>query len=188
MKSPRGFAAAVVFLLTLPTAALYQMLVGDDRAETVVHAGLALGSALFSLAVFDFRTARWVAWIGVVPTGSLAAVFLLQGVSELIGTSSLTYLAFQILGQRLEASLVDLFAFWCIAMLFIDSEGKTRILGLVAMSIVVGLKLYSYGLTYLGSSLDAEAPGLKLLYLLPFAWLLFETSKGLSFKQPVASG
>jgi hypothetical protein len=104
MKSPRGFAAAVVFLLPLPIAALYQMLVGDDRAETVVHAGLALGSALFSLAVFDFRTARWVAWLGVVSTGSLAAVFLFQGVSELVGTSSLTYLAFQVLGQRLEAS------------------------------------------------------------------------------------
>jgi hypothetical protein len=72
-------------------------------------------------------------------------------------------------------------------MLFIDSEGKTRILGLVAMSIVVGVKLYSYRLTYLGSSLDAEAPGLKLLYLLPFAWLLFETSKRLPFKQPAAS-
>ena len=55
MKSPRGFAAAVVFLLTIPIAALCQMLVGD-RAETVVHAGLALGSALLSLAVFDFKT------------------------------------------------------------------------------------------------------------------------------------
>ena len=72
-------------------------------------------------------------------------------------------------------------------MLLIDSEGKTRILGFVAMSIVVGVKLCSYGLTYLGSSLDAEAPGLKLLYLLPFAWLVFETSKRLPFKQPVTS-
>jgi hypothetical protein len=158
-----------------------------DRAETVVHAGLALGSAVLSFAVFDFRTARWVAWIGAMSTGSLAAVFLLQGVSESIGTSSLTYLAFQILGQRLEASLVDLFTFWCIAMLLIDSEGKTRILGLVAMSLVVGVKLYSYGLTYLGSSLNAEAPGLKLLYLLPFAWLLFETSKRLPLKQPATA-
>jgi len=160
------------------------MLVGD-RAETVVHAGLALGSALLSLAAFDFRTARWVAWIGSVSTGALAAVFFLQGVSELIGNDSLSYLAFRVFGQRIEASLVDLFTCWCIAMLLIDSEGKARILGFVTMSIVVGVKLYSYGLTYLGSSLEAKAPGLKLLYLLPFAWLLFETSKRLPLRQPV---
>ena len=168
MKSPRGFAAAVVFLLTLPIAVLCQMLIGVS-AETVVHWGLGLGSALLSLAVFDFRTPSWVAWMGSVSTGALAAVFLLQGVSELIGNSSLSYLAFQVFGQRLEASLVDLFTFLCIAMLLIDSEGKTRILGFVALSMVVGVKLCNYGFTYLGSSLDAEAPGLKLLYLLPFA-------------------
>jgi hypothetical protein len=103
-------------------------------------------------------------------------------VSELIGNSSLTYLAFQVFGQRLEASLVDLFTVWCIAMLLIDSEGKTRILGAVVLSIVVGVKLCSYGLTYFGSSLDTEASGLKLLYLLLFAWLLFE-----SFEQPVTA-
>ena len=156
------------------------MFVGD-RAETVVHAGLALGSALFSLAAFDFRTARWVAWIGSVSTGALAVVFLLQGVGELTENSSLSYVAFQVFGQRFEASLVDLFTLWCIAMLLTDSEGKTRILGFVAMSVVVGVKLYSQGLTYFGSSLESEAPGLKLLYLLPFAWLLFETSKKTSF-------
>jgi hypothetical protein len=92
--------------MVLPAAAVWQIVVGA-RAETVVHAGLAVGSALLSLAVFDFRTARWVAWIGSVSTGALGAVFLLQGVSELIGNSSLTYLAFQVFGQRLEASLVD---------------------------------------------------------------------------------
>jgi hypothetical protein len=36
--------------------------------------------------------------------------------------------------------------------------------------------------TYFGSSLDTEASGLKLLYLLLFAWLLFE-----SFEQPVTA-
>jgi len=178
MKSPRGFAAAVVLLLTIPIAALYQMLVGD-RAETVVHAGLALGSALLSLAVFDFRTARWVTWIGSASTGALAAIFLLQAVSELMQNHSLTYLAFQVFGQWLEGSLIDLFTFWCVAMLLIDSGGKTRILGFVAMSIAAGVKVYSYVLTYLGSSMNAQAPALKLLYLLPFAWLVFETTKRL---------
>jgi len=150
-------------------------------AETVVH--MRSRWALLSLAVFDFRTARWVAWLGSVSTGALAAVFLLQGVSELIQNDSLTYLAFQVFGQWLEASLIDLFTFWCIAMLLMDSRGKTRIFGCVATSIVVCLKIYSYGLTYLGSSLNAEAPSLKLLYPLPFAWLLFETTKRLPLKQ-----
>jgi hypothetical protein len=133
VKSPRGFAAAVVFLLTLPIAVLCQMLTGV-MAETVVHWGLGLGFALLSFAVLDFRTARWVAWIGSVSTGALAAVFLLQGVSELIGNSSLTYIAFQVFGQQLEARLVDLFTFWCVVTLLIDREGKTRILGFVALS------------------------------------------------------
>jgi uncharacterized membrane protein len=113
----------------------------------------------------------------------LTAVFLLQGVSELIGNSSVAYLAFQVFGQQLEALLVDLFTFWCVAVLLIDSDGKTQILGFVAMSIVVGVTLYSYGLTYVGSSLEAEAPSLKLWYLLLFAWLGFETSKRTSSKQ-----
>ena len=187
MKSPRGFAAAVVFLLMLPIAALCQMLMGV-RAETVVHAGLALGSALLSLAAFDFRTARWVAWIGSISTGALAAIFLLQGVSELIRNSSLTYLAFQVFGQWLEATLVDLFTFWCVAMLLIDSEGKTRILGFVAMSIVAGVKLCGYGSDLSWQLINAEAPGLKLLYLLPFAWLVFETTKRHALiKQPVTA-
>ena len=105
----------------------------------------------------------------------------------MIGNSSLTYIAFQVFGQQLEARLVDLFTFWCVANLLIDSEGKTRILGFVALSIVVGATLCTYGLTYLGSSLDTEAPGLKLLYLLPFVWLLFETTKRRPFKQPVTA-
>ena len=69
--------------------------------------------------------------------------------------------------QWLEGSLIDLFTFWCIATLLVDSQGKTRILGFVAMSIAAGVKVYGYVLTYLGSSLNAQAPGLKLLYLLP---------------------
>jgi len=38
MKSPKGFAAAIVFLLVLPAAAVSQIVVGA-RAETVVHGG-----------------------------------------------------------------------------------------------------------------------------------------------------
>ena len=50
-------------------------------------------------------------------------------------------------------------------------RGNTRILGFVAMPVVVFVDAYNYVLFYLG-----EAPAFKALYLLPFVWLLFESS------------
>ncbi|MGH7492227.1 MAG: hypothetical protein ACREOO_07520 [bacterium] len=181
MRSPRGFFAALVLLLALPLTALYQMFF-DNGAGTVIHVALAAGFVLISFSVFDFKIPRWITWIGCASTGALAAIFLLQGVSELIQNNALTHLVFQVLGQRLEAWLVDLFVFWCIAMLLMDSEGKARILGFVAMSVVVCLKLYAYSLIYLGTSLEAKEPSLKVLYLLLFVWLLFESKKKISLE------
>jgi hypothetical protein len=174
MKSPRGFAAAVVFLSALPVALVYRTLVGAGT-EVVIHAALALGSALMAVAMFDFRTPRGIAWAGCASTGALAAVFLLQGVSALIPSALLTHLAFQVLGQEVERGLVDLFLLWCIAVLIHDSQGLPKVLGVVAIAIVVGVEAYAIGLSVLGRSLDAEAPSLKLLMLLPFGWLLLET-------------
>src|SRR5687768_11540255 len=96
MRSPRGFVAAVVFLLALPVSLLYTMVVGVG-SEIAIHAALGLGSMLMAFAVFDFRTSRWIAWVGCVSAGSLAAIFLLQGVSELIPNAGLTQLAYQAL-------------------------------------------------------------------------------------------
>lgn len=104
----------------------------------------------------------------------MAAIFLLQGVSELIQNDSLTHFAFQVLGQRLERVLPDLLIFWFVAMLLTDSQGWTRILGFVVMSIAVGVEVYSYVLSYLG---DAAAGGLKLLLLLPFVWFLLKARR-----------
>src|SRR5262245_840056 len=81
MRSPGGLAASVVFLLAFPIALVYSMVVGAG-VEIVIHAALALGSALMAFAVFDFRTARWVAWVGSGAIGALAAIFALQGLSE----------------------------------------------------------------------------------------------------------
>jgi hypothetical protein len=176
MRSPRGFLAALFFLLAIPIAVLCQMFFGIG-VETTFHLVLAAGFALIAFAVFDFKITRWITWIGCVSTSALAVIFLLQGVSELMQNDSLTYLAFQVLGQRLEKWLGDLLIFWFVAMLLIVSHGKTRILGFVAMSIVVCLEVYSYSLSYLGASLNAAAPSLKVLYLLPFVWFLFESKK-----------
>lgn len=176
MRSSRGFLAALFFLLAIPIAVLCQKFFGIG-VETTIHLLLAAGFALIAFSVFDFKIARWITWIGCASTSALAVIFLMQGVSLLIQSDALTNLAFQVLGQRLEKWLGDVLIFWFVAMLLMDSRGKTRILGFVAMSIVVFLELYSYGLSYFGGSLDAEAPSLKALYLLPFVWFLFESKK-----------
>jgi hypothetical protein len=176
MRSPRGFLAAIVFLLALPVAVLCQVLFGSGSG-VVVHLALALGSILLSFSVFDFRMPRWITWIGCVSAGALGAIFLLQGAADLTGNDSLSYVAYQVLGQWPERLLINSVISWFVAMLLIASQGKARILGFVAMSIAVCVEVYSYILIYLGTSLEAEAPTLKVLMLLPFVWLLFESTK-----------
>jgi hypothetical protein len=176
MRSRRGFLAALVFLSLLPIAVLYQIFF-DNGIEIITHGVLALGSVLISFSVFDFKVTSWINWLGCVATGALAAIFLLQGLSLLIQNDALTYLAYQVLGQRLEVWLVDGLIFWFVALLLMDSQGKTRILGFVALSIVVCLEVYKYSLAYFGA---APAESLKLLFLLPIVWFLFESKKKIS--------
>ena len=45
---------------------------------------------------------------------------------------------------------------------------------------IVDLEVYSYTLSYLNSSINTAAPGLKLSYLLPFVWLLLESIRKIS--------
>ncbi len=187
MKSPRGFLGAVFFLLALPITILYQQLFGSG-AEVVIHLALAAGSLLISFAVFDFsKVPKWINWIGCLSTGGLAAIFLLQGIGEYIKNASLTYFVYEILGQWLETCLQDLFfVFWCAVAVLMESRGKTRALGFLATFSVVCLEVYKYRLAYLGTSLNVEAPGLKILYLLPFVWILFESRKKIWFEQSIA--
>jgi hypothetical protein len=122
-------------------------------------------------------------WIGCVAALALGTIFLLQAVALLIPNESLNYFAYQVLGQWPEGWLPDLIILWFIVMLLIDSRGETRILGFVVMSLAVLLEFYSHILTFLGTSLNEEAGTLKLLLLLPFVWLLFESTQ----KQPKKS-
>jgi len=105
MRSTRGLLASIVFLLAIPLTALYQIMIGTGTG-VVIHGALALGSALMSFAVVAFKAPKWATWVGSASTGLLAGVFLLQGVSELTRDASLTYFAYQLVGQRLEGWLV----------------------------------------------------------------------------------
>jgi hypothetical protein len=134
-----------------------------------------------SLAVFDFRTPRWATWMSSISTGVLAAVFFLQGLSEVTHGETLTDLAYRMLGQGLEGWLVDLFMAWCVIVLVIDRTLTAKVPGIVAMATVACVKAYSLGLAYHGTSLDAEAPILKLLWLGPFVWILLESSSHASW-------
>ncbi len=174
MRSPRGFLGAVVLLFALPIAVLTQVLFGNGAGLTI-HVALAVGCVLISLSVFDFNTTRWIAWIGCVAAGAFAAIFLVQAASELIQNDSFTYFALQVLGNWPERLLIDLFIFWLVAILLTASQGKTRILGFVVIAIVVCVEVYGYVLTYLGANMFSETPVLRLLYLLPFVWLIFES-------------
>ena len=139
MRSKTGLLASIVFLLAVPIAAVYQAVVGIG-VGAVIHGAFALGAGLMAVAVFDFRTPRWATWVGAVSTGVLAVVFFLQGLTELTHDEALARLAYDVMGQRLEGWLVALFMAWCVAALATGDPGRTRIVGIVAMGTVAGVR------------------------------------------------
>ena len=164
-------------MLALPIAVLTEVLLGSGSG-TMIHFALAAGCVLVARSAFDFETPRWVAWIGGVSAGSLAAIFLAQGASALIGNESFSYFANQVLGFWPEKVLLSLLIFWLVAVLLSTGRGKTRILGLIVMAIVVCVDAYVYfGLLFFGTNAFVEIPAVKLPYLLPFVWLLLESRK-----------
>jgi hypothetical protein len=187
MRSKTGFFAALVLLLALPITVLYQGIF-KNGADTVVHLVLAAGAMILAFAVFDFRkVARWIIWLGCLAAAAEGTIFLMQGVSHLIQNPAFTDLVYQKLGQWPERLFLDLIIVWLIVLWRAESQGKTRYVGLAALIAVVGLEIYSYSLLWMGSSINAVMPGLKLLYLLPFVWLLLESIKKASpsFNNPL---
>jgi len=140
----------------------------------MIHFVLAAGSLLLAFAVFDFKLPRWMNWIGCAAALAVGSIFLLQTVALVIPNESLHYFAYEVLGQWPEGWLPDVVILWFVVMLVLDSQGKSRILGIVALSIAVCSELYSHTLRFLGTSPSAT---LKLLLLLLFVWLLLESTK-----------
>jgi hypothetical protein len=177
MRSLRGFLGSLVLLLALPIAVMTQVLLGSGSG-IAIHLALATGCVLVSLSAFDFGTPRWLAWIGCVSANVFAAIFLVQGASSLIGNAAFSYFANEMLGFWPEKVLLSLLTFWLVGLLLTASRGRTRILGFVALAIVVCVEAYVYfGLFVLGTNPFVETAVVKLPYLLPFVWLLFESGK-----------
>ena len=177
MRSPRGLLGSLVLLLALPIAVLTQILLGGGSA-VAIHLALAVGCVLVSFSAFDFGTPRWLAWIGCVSAGAFAAIFLLQAASTLIGNESFSYFTNDVLGFWPEKLLLSFITFWFVGELLTASRGRTRILGFVAIAIVVCVEAYVYfGLLVLGTNPFLETAIVKLPYLLPFVWLIFESGQ-----------
>jgi hypothetical protein len=140
----------------------------------MIHFFLAAGSFLLAFAVFDFKLPRWMNWIGCAAGLALGSIFLLQSVALLTPNETLNYFAYEVLGQWPEGWLPDVLILWFAAMLVLDSRDKTRILGIVAVSIAVCSEIYSHIVRFGGTT---DTGSLKLLMLLPFVWLLFESMK-----------
>jgi hypothetical protein len=175
MRSKLGFFGAIAFLASVPLALLAQNIFGGIAAETVIHFGCGTGFVLSAMAMFDFKLPRWMTWVGSLATGAVGLIFLLQGVSNLMpDNEGLFYLAFQILGQGLESWFIDLFILWFIAMLIMDSQGKTRVFGFIALSIVVILEVYRIGVPLLDGT---ASEALRLVYFLAIVWFLLESAK-----------
>jgi len=176
VRSRRGVLAASVCLLAVPVALLFQLIVGSG-AEMVLHLVGGVGFLLTAFAVFDFKPPRWLPWVGCLSAGAFGVTFLLQGISQLLHIDWLTYLAFRILGQQVEGLSADVFLVWCSATVLLMSHGKLKLFGICVMALAVSAEIYSNGVRYLGSGAGGVSPLLKLTLLLPFVWLLLESSK-----------
>jgi hypothetical protein len=168
---------SLLLLLALPIAVLTQILLGGGSA-VAIHLSLTAGCVLVAFSAFDFETPRWLAWIGCVSAGAFAVIFLSQAVSTLVGNESFSYFTNEVLGFWPEKVLLSSITFWLVGVLLTASGGKTRILGFVALVMVVCVEAYVYfGLLFLGTNPFLETSVVKLPYLLPFVWLLFESGK-----------
>ena len=173
MRSPRGFVASIILILGVLSAALAASMF-ESGAEAIIHLALGASFVVFAFAVFDFGLFGWARVAAGAAIASLAAVFLLQAASDLTHSVSLDYLAYDLLGQRLEKLLGFGFLAWCLALLLIQSRGKTKLLGIITLAAVLSVEAYGYGVAYLGG----VAPGvLKVFYVPLFVWLMLESSK-----------
>jgi hypothetical protein len=151
VRSRNGFLAAAMLLLALPLAVLTQIILGTG-SETVVHLVGAVGFVLLALSFFDFALPRWVALAGGAAAAGLAAIFALQGLASLLPESALHGFAFQVLGNLPERICINALVVCLFAVCVLDSQGRTRIFGVLSLLAVAAVELYRIVLLTSGSS------------------------------------
>jgi hypothetical protein len=172
MMSKRAFAGATTTVASYPAALAVQSLLGSGGV-TVIHFMMGIGFIVFATSVFDFSMPRWVNAIGAATAGAFGGIFLLQGLADLTDLAGLRYVAFNVLGHLLERLLPDVVYLWFVALLLLFSKGRSRVLGGVVMVIVIGLEIAALVSILIG----VPIPSVKLIILLPFLWLLFESAE-----------
>ena len=174
MRSTRGLIGAVTVLITYPVAVATTMLLGGDAATLIVHLFMGAGFVVMASSVFDFGLPRWVNVIGAAALGAFGAIFVLQGVADLVHIPAVSYVAFDILAGPIERLLPDIAYLWFVALLLGGSQGKSRFVGWAIMPAIVGLEIAAL----VGFVLGTELPVFKFLVLVPSVWLIFESVKG----------
>jgi hypothetical protein len=171
MRSRRGFIGAATIVLSYPLALAVQYLFGGG-AETVIHFVTGLGFLLFAASVFDFGLPRWINVLGAAAAAAFGTILVLQGVAE-TSLEGLRSVAFDLLGRHVERLLPDVVYLWFVALLLLGSTGKSRLLGCLVLMIVVSLEIATLVSVLFGWSM----PNVKVIILLPFVWLLFESAE-----------
>lgn len=172
MRTRRGFIGAATIVLSYPFALAVQSQFGGG-AETVIHFVTGLGFLLFATSVFDFGLPRWISVLGAAAAAAFGTIFVLQGVADLTSLEGLRDVAFDLLGRHVERLLPDVVFLWFVALLLLGSAGKSRLLGCAVLLIVVSLEIA----TLVGVLLGGRLPNVKVIILLPFVWLLFESAE-----------
>jgi pimeloyl-ACP methyl ester carboxylesterase len=169
--SRAGVLGAVIVLLSVPLAIVAQLLAGVP-SEISVHLLLTAGMALLAISASRPDLPRWMAWAGALTAAGLGLVFLLQGLTELTHSETLSALAYGVLGQWPEKVLGDLLLVWFIGVNLLVGRGKTRRLGWVVLTLAACLEVARMlpGLG-IGSSVPGVVP-----FLVPFVWFVFESA------------
>jgi hypothetical protein len=70
----------------------------------------------------------------------------------------------------------------------VDEPWQGEVVGIGVMALAVGAEIYSNVVRYLGSGAGGVSPLLKLVLLLPFVWLLLESSKKIPLAEAARKG
>jgi hypothetical protein len=184
MQSLRALLGSLSLLAALPLAFLTS--VGLSGGETVVvHAAFGAGMLLLAAAAFDFGVPRIVGWIGMCATLVLGAIFLAQGVAELVQSPALFAIVYgDPTVQAVERLAAYPLLFWCIGVLLAHSRGRLRVVGAISIAAIAAAEAYSYWVVHAGGTPDIM---LRLTYLLAFVWLALEGSSSACTASSVAA-